>query len=86
MKERNSSSLQAIKKYVLANYQVDAEKLSPFIKKYLKAVVVILCKRKERVPADAKPEAKFLTKKSYAIGKAKAAFEKKTMAVNASYL
>lgn len=32
LKERNFSSLQAIEKYVLANYKVDAEKLSPFIK------------------------------------------------------
>lgn len=40
LKERGGSSLQAIKKYVAANYKVDAEKLSPFIKKYLKAAVV----------------------------------------------
>lgn len=39
LKERGGSSLQAIKKYVSANYKVDAEKLSPFIKKYLKAGV-----------------------------------------------
>lgn len=39
LKERGGSSLQAIKKYVSANYKVDAEKLSPFIKKYLKAAV-----------------------------------------------
>ncbi|WP_457844077.1 histone H1/H5 family protein, partial [Staphylococcus aureus] len=32
--------LQAIKKYVSANYKVDAEKMSPFIKKYLKSAVV----------------------------------------------
>lgn len=40
LKERGGSSLQAIKKYVSANYKVDAEKLAPFIKKYLKAAVV----------------------------------------------
>jgi histone H1/5 len=39
LKERGGSSLQAIKKYITANYKVDAEKLSPFIKKYLKSAV-----------------------------------------------
>ena len=39
LKERGGSSLQAIKKYISANYKVDAEKLSPFIKKYLKGAV-----------------------------------------------
>lgn len=39
LKERGGSSLQAIKKYVSANYKVDAEKLAPFIKKYLKGAV-----------------------------------------------
>lgn len=36
LKERGGSSLQAIKKYISSTYKVDAEKLSPFIKKYLK--------------------------------------------------
>lgn len=40
LKERGGSSLQAIKKYIAANYKVDAEKVSPFIKKYLKSAVV----------------------------------------------
>ena len=40
LKERGGSSLQAIKKYIGANYKVDAEKMSPFIKKYLKSAVV----------------------------------------------
>lgn len=40
LKERGGSSLQAIKKYLAANYKVDAEKLSPFIKKYIKTAVV----------------------------------------------
>lgn len=40
LKERGGSSLQAIKKYLAANYKVDAEKLAPFIKKYLKGAVV----------------------------------------------
>ncbi|XP_015903823.1 histone H1E [Parasteatoda tepidariorum] len=39
LKERGGSSLQAIKKYVGAHYKVDVEKLSPFIKKYLKNAV-----------------------------------------------
>ena len=40
LKERGGSSLQAIKKYIAANYKVDVEKLAPFIKKYLKSAVV----------------------------------------------
>ncbi|GIY46662.1 histone H1 [Caerostris extrusa] len=40
LKERGGSSVQAIKKYINATYKVDAEKLSPFIKKYLKTSVV----------------------------------------------
>lgn len=40
LKERGGSSLQAIKKYIAANYKVDAEKVAPFIKKYLKSAVV----------------------------------------------
>lgn len=39
LKERGGSSLQAIKKYISSNYKVDAEKLAPFIKKYLKSAV-----------------------------------------------
>ncbi|KDR09288.1 histone H1-like [Zootermopsis nevadensis] len=39
LKERGGSSLQAIKKYIAANYKVDSEKLAPFIKKYLKTAV-----------------------------------------------
>jgi len=39
LKERGGSSLQAIKKHIAANYKVDSEKLSPFIKKYLKTAV-----------------------------------------------
>ena len=40
LKEKGGSSLQAIKKYITATYKIDAEKLSPFIKKYLKSAVV----------------------------------------------
>lgn len=39
LKERGGSSLQAIKKFIAANYKVDAEKVAPFIKKYLKGAV-----------------------------------------------
>lgn len=39
LKERGGSSLQAIKKYITATYKLDAEKLAPFIKKYLKNAV-----------------------------------------------
>merc|ERR1711972_963486 len=39
LKERGGSSLQAIKKYIAANYKVDVDKLAPFIKKYLKNAV-----------------------------------------------
>lgn len=39
LKERSGSSLQAIKKYVSSTYKVDAEKLAPFIKKYLRNAV-----------------------------------------------
>lgn len=39
LKERGGSSLQAIKKYIAANYKADSEKLAPFIKKYLKSAV-----------------------------------------------
>ncbi|KAL1138028.1 hypothetical protein AAG570_009723 [Ranatra chinensis] len=39
LKERGGSSLQAIKKYIGANYEVETEKLAPFIRKYLKSAV-----------------------------------------------
>lgn len=39
LKERGGSSLQAIKKYISSTYKVDAEKIAPFIKKYLKSAV-----------------------------------------------
>ncbi|CAH1115117.1 unnamed protein product [Psylliodes chrysocephalus] len=39
LKERGGSSLQAIKKYIAANYKVDEEKVAPFFKKYPKALV-----------------------------------------------
>lgn len=39
LKERGGSSLQAIKKHIGANNKVDLDRLTPFIKKYLKAAV-----------------------------------------------
>ena len=39
LKERHGSSLQAIKKYIAANYKVDVAKLAPFIKKAVKSGV-----------------------------------------------
>ena len=39
LKERSASSLFAIKKYIAANYKVDVARLSPYIKKYIKAAV-----------------------------------------------
>jgi len=39
LKERGGSSLMAIKKYISATYKCDAQKLAPFIKKYLKTAV-----------------------------------------------
>ena len=39
LKERNGSSLAAIKKYVAANNKVDIEKLAPFIRRFLKKAV-----------------------------------------------
>lgn len=37
--EKKGSSLPAIKKYLVANYKVDAAKLAPFIRKFQKAAV-----------------------------------------------
>ncbi|XP_014243992.1 histone H1.1-like [Cimex lectularius] len=39
LKDRGGSSLQAIKKYISSTYKVDAEKLSPFIRKYIRNAV-----------------------------------------------
>uniref|UniRef100_T1IEP6 H15 domain-containing protein n=3 Tax=Rhodnius prolixus TaxID=13249 RepID=T1IEP6_RHOPR len=39
LKERGGSSLQAIKKYISTTYNVDAEKMSLFIRKYIKSAV-----------------------------------------------
>ncbi|GBM03639.1 Histone H1, orphon [Araneus ventricosus] len=39
LKERGGSSLQAIKKYISSEYKVDIDRLTPFIRKYLKSAV-----------------------------------------------
>lgn len=39
MNQRGGSSLQAIKKFMKTEYEIDVEKLSPFVKKYLKSAV-----------------------------------------------
>lgn len=39
LKEKGGSSFSAMKKYITATYKIDAEKLAPFIKKYLKTAV-----------------------------------------------
>lgn len=39
LKERGGSSLQAIKKHIASNHKVDLDRLTPFIKKYLKSAV-----------------------------------------------
>ena len=39
LKERNGSSLAAIKKYIAANYKCDVAKLAPFIRRFLKKCV-----------------------------------------------
>lgn len=40
LNERGGSSFLAVKKYITSTYKADAEKLAPFIKKYLKGSVV----------------------------------------------
>ena len=39
LKDRKGSSLAAIKKYIAANYKVDAAKLAPFVRRFLKKAV-----------------------------------------------
>ena len=40
LNEKGGSSLQAIKKYISETHKLDAEKLAPFIRKYLKSAVI----------------------------------------------
>lgn len=39
LNERKGSSLQAIKKFIISNYNVDIQRLSPFIKKFIRRAV-----------------------------------------------
>lgn len=39
LKERGGSSLQAIKKHIASQHKVDMDRLTPFVKKYLKSAV-----------------------------------------------
>merc|ERR1711988_1140580 len=68
LKERNGSSLAAIKKYIAANYKVDIVKITPFIRKALKKGVeskkLVQVKasyklaKEEKKPKAKKPKAK----------------------------
>lgn len=91
--ERGGSSLQAIKKFITSNNKVDAAKLAPFIKKYLKNAVgkghIVQVKGKGasgsfklsaaalKPKADKKPAQKAANKKPIATKPKKAAGEKK---------
>ena len=87
LKERNGSSLPAIKKYIAANYKVDTVKLAPFIKKALKSLVekkaIIQTKGKgasgsfKVSAAEKKPAAKKAAKPKKAKAAKKPAGEKK---------
>merc|ERR1712029_663210 len=59
LKERNGSSLAAIKKYIAATYKVDVVKLAPFIRKALKKGAKKPAAKKAKPPKKAaKPAAK----------------------------
>merc|ERR1719322_1968110 len=59
LKERNGSSLAAIKKYIAATYKVDVVKLAPFIRKALKkGVEAYKLAKEEKKPKAKKPKAK----------------------------
>merc|ERR1712242_27376 len=62
LKERNGSSLAAIKKYIAATYKVDVVKLAPFIRKALKKGVeakkLIKVKASYKLAKEEKPKAK----------------------------
>merc|ERR1712242_235284 len=66
LKERNGSSLAAIKKYIAATYKVDVVKLAPFIRKALKKGVedkkLKAKKPKAKNPKAKKPKAKKVKK------------------------
>merc|ERR1711992_77218 len=68
LKERNGSSLAAIKKYIAATYKVDVVKLAPFIRKALKKGVeskkLVQVKASYKLAKEEKkPKAKKPTKK-----------------------
>lgn len=93
LKERNGSSLQAIKKYLIINYKVDTDKLSPFIKKFIKLNVtsgqLIQTKGKGasgsfKLSALAKKEKKVPAKPTVASKKIGAVKEKKKTATSSS--
>merc|ERR1712026_434008 len=62
LKERNGSSLQAIKKYIAANYKCDVVKLAPFIRKALKKGVtdkkLVQVKASYKLAKEKNPKAK----------------------------
>merc|ERR1712018_930878 len=58
LKERNGSSLAAIKKYIAATYKVDVVKLAPFIRKALKKGVEAKKPKAKKVKKSPKKAAK----------------------------
>merc|ERR1712242_596934 len=72
LKERNGSSLAAIKKYIAATYKVDVVKLAPFIRKALKKGV------EAKKPKAKKPKAKKVKKSPKKAAKKPAAKKAKT--------
>merc|ERR1712183_273106 len=77
LKERNGSSLAAIKKYIAATYKVDVVKLAPFIRKALKKGVEAK-KPKAKKPKAKKPKAKKVKKSPKKAAKKPAAKKAKT--------
>merc|ERR1712242_336641 len=88
LKERNGSSLAAIKKYIAANYKVDIVKIAPFIRKALKKGVeskkLVQVKasyklaKEEKKPKAKKPKAKKVKKSPKKAAKKPAAKKAKT--------
>merc|ERR1712088_1201805 len=77
LKERNGSSLAAIKKYIAATYKVDVVKLAPFIRKALKKGAEAK-KPKAKKPKAKKPKAKKVKKSPKKAAKKPAAKKAKT--------
>merc|ERR1712045_100953 len=86
LKERNGSSVPAIKKYIAANYKCDVVKLAPFIRKALKKGVtdkkLVQIKasyklaKEEKKPKAKKPAAKKAKKPAKKVAKKPAAAKK----------